>query len=267
MRPDAAERPVGSQRALARLRLGEAVFGTLQSMPTSVVTEIAVWSGYDFVILDCEHAIHDEAAHLAALQVISGSSAFAMVRVRPGDLSAVGRYLDFGADGILMPDVKSPAEAQAFVAAAKHAPDGTRPMTGGSARATRYGLADSEVAERPLLVAMIESGQAVATITAIAATPGLDGLVIGPYDLAADLGTPQEFSSPAYREAFAQIERTAIENGLLLGSRIHPGFPIERLLSGGHRFILVAGDIMALRDGYRAHLEAVRSASAKVQQR
>jgi 2-keto-3-deoxy-L-rhamnonate aldolase RhmA/pimeloyl-ACP methyl ester carboxylesterase len=244
--------------ALARLRLGEAVFGALQSIPTPVVTEIAVWSGYDFVILDCEHAIVDETAHLAALQVIAGSDAFAVVRVRPGDLSAVGRYLDIGADGILLPDVRSAAEAQAFVAAAFPAPAGTRSSTGGSARATRYRLVSSEPRARPLLLAMIEGAQAVSAISAIAATPGLDGLVIGPYDLAADLGAPEDFSTPAYREAFAEVARAAVRAGILLGSRSHPGFPIERLLDAGHRFILLSSDAAALRDGYRAHLEAVR---------
>jgi 2-keto-3-deoxy-L-rhamnonate aldolase RhmA/pimeloyl-ACP methyl ester carboxylesterase len=244
--------------ALARLRLGEPVFGALQSIPTPMVTEIAVWSGYDFVILDCEHAIVDETAHLAALQVISGSDAFAVVRVRPGDLSAVGRYLDIGADGILLPDVRSAAEAQAFVAAAFHAPAGTRSSTGGSARATRYRLVNNEPRARPLLLAMIEGAQAVSAISAIAATPGLDGLVIGPYDLAADLGVPEDFSMPVYRETFAAVERAAVRAGILLGSRSHPGFSIERLLDAGHRFILLSSDAAALRDGYRAHLEAVR---------
>jgi|SRR5579871_1150852 len=248
---------VSRPTALARLRLGEPVYGALQSIPTPMVTEIAVWSGYDFVILDCEHAIVDETAHLAALQVIAGSDAFSVVRVRPGDLSAVGRYLDIGADGILLPDVRNAAEAQAFVAAGFHAPAGTRSSTGGSARATRYRLVTGEPRARPLLLAMIEGAEAVSAISAIAATPGLDGLVIGPYDLAADLGSPEDFSTPTYRKAFAEVERAALHAGLLLGSRSHPGFPIARLLDAGHRFILLSSDAAALRDGYRAHLEAV----------
>jgi 2-keto-3-deoxy-L-rhamnonate aldolase RhmA len=82
--------------------------------------------------------------------------------------------------------------------------------------------------------------------------------VIGPHDLAADLGTDNDFAAPAYHAAFSKIEEAATRAGVLLGSRTHPGFPIERLLGAGHSFILASGDVSALRDGYRAHLEAAR---------
>lgn len=250
--------------ALARLRQGQAVFGTLQSIPTSLVTEIAVLSGYDFVILDCEHAVLDEPSHVASLQVISSSDAFSIVRVRPKDFDAVGRYLDFGADGILLPDVQSAAQAREFVAAANQGPKGTRSSTGGSARALRYGIGSKVPAAQPLLLAMIEGTAAVAAIDEIATTAGLDGLVIGPHDLAADLGIADDFSTSAYAQAFAAVERAGARAGLLLGTRAHPGYPVERLLQCGHRFILVGADIAALRDGYRANLDAAKASGTRL---
>lgn len=250
--------------ALARLRKGHASFGTLQSLPTSIVTEIAVLSGYDFVILDCEHTVLDERSHVASLQVISGSDAFGVVRVRQQDFSAVGRYLDLGADGILLPDVQSASEAREFVAAATLGPKGTRSSTGGSARALRYGIGGKVPAARPLLLAMIEGAAAVAAIDEIAATPGLDGLVIGPNDLAADLGTTDDFSTTEYAQAFRAVERAATRAGLILGTRAHRGYPVERLLKSGHRFILVDADVAALREGYRSNLDAAKGAGANL---
>ncbi len=250
--------PPNLRGALARLRSGQPVFGLVQTAPGPFVTELAVWSGFDFVVVDCEHGIIDEPAHVASLQVISGSEAFAVVRVRPGDVGAISRYLDFGAAGILMPNVRTPAEATALVAAATYGPKGTRSSTGSALRAARYGLGPQTDPAPPLLLAMIESAQGVENIGAIAQTPGLDGLVIGPYDLSADLGCANDFSAAAYTRAFTEIERAAARTGRLLGSAAFPGFPVQRLLSAGHRFIVASVDTLALRDGFRSHLAAAR---------
>jgi 4-hydroxy-2-oxoheptanedioate aldolase len=253
---------VSSGSALSRLAASQPVFGALQTIPSAALTEIAIGSGYDFIILDCEHGVLDEPAILASLQVIDGSPAFAVVRVRPRDFEAVGRYLDHGADGILLPDVRTAAETQAFVDAATFGPRGTRSSSGTDTPASRYGAGKSPL-EPVLLLAMVESADAVARINAIAATPGLGGLVIGPHDLAADLGAPDDFATSAYQAAFVRVEQAAIHAGVVLGTRTHAGFDAERLIDAGHRFILVCGDIIALRDGYRAHLETARQGQAR----
>ena len=251
---------VNTTQALGRLRRLEPVFGLIQTIPVPALTELAVWSGYDFVILDGEHGIADEPAHLACLQAISGSDAFAAVRVQPGNFGAVGRYLDLGAHAILMPDVQTPADAAALVAAATHGPKGTRSSTG-SARVSRYGLGRL-TDEPPLLLAMIESQKAVRHIAAIVATPGISGVVIGPSDLSADLDCPNDFSSSAYLQAFRQIERAATDARLVFGTKPHPGFELEQLLAAGHRFIIAAADINILRDGYCTQLAAARAGLA-----
>jgi 4-hydroxy-2-oxoheptanedioate aldolase len=223
-----------------------------------MLTELAVWAGFDFVIVDCEHGVVDEQAHLASLQVLTGSSAFAIVRVRAGDLGAVSRYLDLGAPAIMMPNVQSAAEAKGFVAAANFAPAGTRSSTGNAMRGARYGLGAPLSSDAPLLFAMVEGRRALAQITAIVATPGLAGIVIGPYDLSADLGCQNNFEASAYTEAFAAIESAALQAGLILGTSAHPGFPLRRLLDAGHRLLITSVDVLALRDGLRAQLAAAR---------
>lgn len=251
---------MNSRSALTQLLQHKPAIGLIQTIPTPALTELAVWSGFDFVILDCEHGVVDEPAQLACLQIIAGSPAFAAVRVRPGNLSAVGRYLDFGADAILMPDVQTPVEAAALVAAATLGPRGTRSSTG-SARAYRYGLS-SPSREPPLLLALIESKCAVDNVAEIVATPGLGGVVIGPSDLSADLECANNFSAPAYRSAFAEVEKAATAANVLLGTKPHPGYPLERLLAAGHRFIIAVADINVLREGFRSQLKSARAVAA-----
>jgi 4-hydroxy-2-oxoheptanedioate aldolase len=235
------------------------LFGALQAFPSTLVTEIALWSGFDFIIIDCQHGVIDEPAQIAALQIISRSDALAVVRVRRRDFDAVSRYLDFGCDAILLADVQTPGDATQLVAAATHGRHGTRSSSAGT-RANRFGTdLDAHcgmAGAPPALLAMIEGHAGLQCIDAIAATPGLTGLVIGPNDLAHDLGCPNDFASPAYEAAFALIERAASREQLLLGSKVHPGFPAQRLAQNGHRLIVASSDSAALRDGFRAHLGA-----------
>src|ERR1700759_2382929 len=85
-----------------RVRAGEPIFGLIQTIPEPTLTELAVWCGYDLVVIDCEHGVIDETRQLACLQVATHAGAACGVRIRPDDFGAVGRYLDWGADAILM---------------------------------------------------------------------------------------------------------------------------------------------------------------------
>jgi 4-hydroxy-2-oxoheptanedioate aldolase len=243
-------------RGLTELQGGQPAYGVLQIMPSPLITEMITWSGYNFVILDCEHGLVDESSQVASLQVLTASDVFAVVRVRPGDHISVGRYLDFGADAILMPDVRSAAATAAFIAAARHGPVGTRSSAGRGVRNERYGMPGFQP-KKPLLLAMIESGEAVAEVEEIARTPGLDGLVIGPFDLAADLGVKDDFSGAVYGQAFERVERACKEQRLILGSAPHPTYPVSRLLASGHRLILTTFDTTALRDGLQMRRDAM----------
>jgi 4-hydroxy-2-oxoheptanedioate aldolase len=243
--------------ARARLARGEPLFGVIQTIPAPALTELAVWSGYDFVILDREHGEVDEAAHLSSLRALSGSSALIGVRVRSADYTNVGRYLDFGADVIVMPDVQSATEAAQFVAAGTAGPRGTR-SSSRAVRAVRYGLDTSDQARAPLLWATIESATGVAAVADIAETPGLCGVIVGPSDLSADLGCPYEFTSSSYTRAIAVIEQALQAARLPMGTIVHPGFPVERLLAAGHRLIIVTADVAIVREGLATQLAAAR---------
>lgn len=223
--------------ALERLRRREPVFGVMQTLASTRVTEAALAAGFDFVMLDCEQGVVDDDVHVAALALIRGSTAFSAVRVKPGDLDAVDRYLARGADAILMPDVRDRSSAAAFA---------TRANNGA-----------------PLLFAMIESSEGVRNAAVIAETPGIAGLVIGPHDLAENLGAPKDFTRPAFTRAVGAVEKAATEAGILLGGGAYAGFPLERLLAKGHSLILAGSDVAALNHGYQAQFEATLAKSKR----
>jgi 2-keto-3-deoxy-L-rhamnonate aldolase RhmA len=229
------------------------VFGIIQTIPSPTITELALLSGYDFVILDCEHAIVDESSQLASLQIMSASEAFSAVRVRTGDYAAVSRYLDLGADCILMPDLKTATAAKAFVAASLTGWQGTR-SSSSSTRSNHYGTLTT-APEPPVLIAMIESADALQHLPAIASTPGIDGLLIGPNDLSADLRIPGDFNNPIFTRAVAAVAKAAADAHLILGGGVYPGAVVQRLLDTGHTFILNGSDVAALRNTFRAAVQ------------
>jgi 4-hydroxy-2-oxoheptanedioate aldolase len=239
--------------ALARLRGGEPVFGMFQTFPESALTEVAAWCGYDFVIVDCEHGVVDEAAQIEVFRAISSSNAFSLVRVRPGDESAVARYLDFGADGVIVPDVRTPEQAKRIAFAA------TSRWTGGL-RFDRYGLRQGIRAERiPLVVVLIESAEGVRNAPAILEIEGISGVIVGSGDLSLSLGRPGDFANPAYLSAVERVETAARRLGKILGAKPYPGFPIPTLLEHGHRLIIVGRDMNLITSAFATALAQAKS--------
>ncbi len=239
--------------ALERLRKGEPVFGLFQTFPESTVTEVAAWCGYDFVIVDCEHGVVDEAAQIEVLRAVSASSAFSLVRVRAGDESAVARYLDFGADGVIVPDVRTPEQAKRIAFAA------TGRWTGGL-RVARYGLQQKgEQAERmPLVVVLIESVEGVRNAAAILGIDGIGGVIVGSGDLSLSLGRPGDFADSTYLSAVETVETEARRLGKILGAKPYPGFPIPVLLERGHRLIIIGRDMNLIQSAFAAALAEAR---------
>ena len=238
-------------KALQRLRKGAAVFGIFQTFPDAGIAELAVWCGYDFVILDCEHGVADEAAQLHSLRAIANSEAFSIVRVRPGVEGAVARYLDFGADGVMVPDVRTPEHAKRIAFAALER------WTGGL-RGDRYGFADAETQAKPLVMVLIESVEGVDNIDAILDIEGIDGVIIGSGDLSTQLGIPGNFAAPAYRAAVDKVEAAARARGKIIGAKPYEGFPLATLLERGNRLIMIGRDVGLFKKAFVENLAAAK---------
>lgn len=246
-----------------RLSAKRALIGLLQSRPDPAIAEMAGMCGYDFLILDDEHGTFGGSDHLQTFQAIGFTDMAAFVRLRGHDVQALGRYLDMGADGIVVPNVTCAEQAVALVRAMDYAPAGTRGFGAAAHRATRYGMDIAAHLNSPRggasLVVLIESALGVANVDEILSVDGVDGAFIGPNDLTASLGCPGEFSSPVYAEAITQIEHAASTRHKIFGTGPHPGYPIETLLARGHRLLVLGADMPLFREAMSAQVAKANS--------
>lgn len=252
-----------------RSKLGSVhpAFGVLQSSAQPIFTEIAADVGLDFLVLDGEHGQFSDGDCLVALLALKGSATAALIRTSGIDPPLMARMLDLGVDGVIVPDIRTTEQAQVIARAMRHAPEGSRGNAGPLARRARYRFEDSAVSdaadERPLLVAMIESAQGAANAPAIAAVPGIDALVIGPFDLSADLGRGGDFATHDYRDAVESIERATRQYGKAVGTAPHPGFGVEQLVARGHRLILLSADVVLMRESLVSLVKNARGVESR----
>src|SRR5579871_4331060 len=165
------------------------VHSAILAIPDAGVAGILGHSGFDYVVIDAEHAPFTLESMRGCVDALAASPAASVIRVAANDPVHVKQALDLGADGVQVPTVHDAGGAAAAVSAARYSPEGTRGV--GLGHASRYGANAQEYLAsanaRIAVIAMIESARGVENASEIAATPGLDGVVIGPFDLSADL--------------------------------------------------------------------------------
>lgn len=191
----------------ARLAAGEQLVGVLLRMPAEELTEMVAVSGFDFIVIDCEHGPADVADLRSHLALAACHGVEVLVRVGSAEPALVLRALDQGAAGIIAPHIDSAADAQALVDSVHYPPLGHRGFATYS-RAGRFGLTDpgehrQRLVEETLLIGMIESPAGVARAAEILAVPGIDGTMIG----TADLGASRTASDPALADLVAEVHR------------------------------------------------------------
>jgi 4-hydroxy-2-oxoheptanedioate aldolase len=143
-------------------------------------------------------------------------------------------------------------------------PKGTRGVGASMHRATRYGLDFAPHLEAPregaALLVIIESTLGAANAEDILGVEGVDGVVLGPFDLSADAGRVGDFTTPAFVEAVARVERAASTRGKILGTAPYRGSPADALLARGHRLLIVGSDVSLIREAMTGQLEKARAA-------
>ncbi|WP_366552670.1 HpcH/HpaI aldolase family protein [Aquibaculum sediminis] len=204
------------------LRKGRTQFGLWSTLSSPFATEVVAGSGYDWLLLDTEHSPGDPLTVLPQLQVLAGYPTVSpVVRPAANDTVLIKRFLDAGAQTLLIPYVQTKTEAEAAVRATRYPPDGVRGVSA-LTRATRFGREEeyfARAAEDICVIVQIETQAALDGLEAIAAVPGIDALFVGPADLAASLGYGANQAHPDMRatviETINRIRAAGKPAGLL----------------------------------------------------
>jgi 4-hydroxy-2-oxoheptanedioate aldolase len=241
-----------------RWAAGGETLGFWLSVPSFLTAEITARQPVDYVCVDTQHGVVDYQASVAMIQAIELSGGTPIVRVPWNEPGIIGKSLDAGAYGVIVPMVNSRAEAEAVVRAARYAPDGSRswgPVIPGMRRKDNRGWAAEHVAVIP----MIETAEAVANLDEILSVPGVDAIYVGPADLSISLGLApgNNDGDTLFDDALTTIVAACERHGIVAG--IHAtGALTPRRREQGFRMITVTSDALAVRAGYASELAAAR---------
>jgi 4-hydroxy-2-oxoheptanedioate aldolase len=246
----------------AALRDGRPQIGLWSSFCSSLVAELLAHTGYDWIVVDSEHAPNDPADVLVQLQAMTGGSAEPMVRVPWNDPVLIKRILDVGGRTLLVPFVQSAEEARDAVAATRYPPHGIRGVSV-APRANRFGRVPGYLqnAERDIcVVVQLETRAALGEIEAIAAVDEVDGLFIGPGDLSADLGHLGNPAHPEVQEAIADACRRIRAAGKPAGILAPVEADARRYFDMGFAYVAIGSDVGLLASASAAVLNRMREA-------
>ncbi|MFB7273041.1 HpcH/HpaI aldolase/citrate lyase family protein [Streptomyces sp. NPDC056244] len=256
--------PSGTPAAFATaLRARERLIGYWSVLDSPVSTERIARLGYDYVALDAQHGLLAYQGILASLTAIDtkGSTAVGLVRVEANDPAPIGRALDAGAAGVIVPLVDTAEDAAAAVAAVRYPPLGRRSY-GPMRSALRIGPVPAEAHAQTVVLAMIETADGLANVAEICATEGLDGVYVGPSDLRIGIGGASS-SDPAVSERFeaalVTIREAAAAAGIAAGIHNADGASAARRLAEGFTFATVSSDLVHLEQAAGHHLAAARA--------
>ncbi|WP_380170499.1 HpcH/HpaI aldolase/citrate lyase family protein [Kineococcus sp. DHX-1] len=228
------------------------LFGGWICSGSPVAAEIMAGSGLDFVLVDMEHAPNGLESVLAQLHAVSGYPVVPVVRVAAADEVLLKQVLDLGARTVLVPMVSTPEQAADVAAATRYPPLGRRGVGSALARSARWNRVEGylrNAADHVSVLVQVETPDGVRNARAIAATPGIDGVLVGPADLAASMGLLGQQDHP---DVVAAVESTLVEvraAGRPAGVNAFDPALAHRYVEAGARFLLVGADVVLLARG------------------
>lgn len=246
-----------------KLSKGELTIGSWITLGHPAIAEIMAAAGFDWLVLDMEHSVLELSEIQTLIQVLDGQQCPAIVRLTSNHPDQIKRVMDAGATGVMVPMVKSAADAKAAVQGVYYPPRGQRGV--GLARAQGYGARFQQyrkwLEDNAVIVAMIEHVDAVNAIDEILAVDGIDAYIIGPYDLSGSMGRPGELDHPEVQSAIAQVLEAGQRSGKPGG--IHVIEPnqeeLQRRIAAGFNFLGYGLDIRILDSLCRSHMQNIRA--------
>lgn len=205
-----------------KLKKREVSFGSWLTIPHPSIIEIMSSAGFEWLTIDIEHSAIDIATLQNLVAHVQANKMEALVRVSKNEEVIIKRVMDAGANGVIVPMVKNAEEARQAVSWVKYPPLGSRGV--GLSRAQHYGTAFNEynkwVQEEAVVIAQIEHIEGVNNLSEILDVEGIDGIIVGPYDLSASMGKPGMFYDDDVKEVLARIDKITLEKSRSLGFHV-----------------------------------------------
>lgn len=250
-----------------KIRAREQAVGYWVVLDSPVSTERVARLGYDYVALDAQHGLFGYSGMMHGLLAIdAGQTSVGLVRVEGNSPAAIGKALDAGAVGIIVPLVNAAEDAAEAVRAAKYPPHGERSY-GPMRSALRVGPVPAESDATTLVFAMIETPDGLQNVEEIAAVPGIDGVYVGPSDLALAVGARfpgDPDTAEVFDAALVRVAAAAEAAGVAAGIHNATGELAAERLAAGYTFATVASDLTHLEIAAKAHLDAARVTAAAI---
>ena len=237
---------------------GKPAFGYAMHLGSPIVAEVMARTGIDFLLVEMQHGAWGHDSAFAALMGITGGSAVPMARIAKNDYFLIGKMLDQGCMGIIVPMVDTAADAKAAADACRLPPQGNRSWGMGRARA--YGDDYLLWADEQVYVAVqIESKTAVDNAEAIMATPGVDGCWIGPNDLGLSMGIhPRDIpKSEEHARALEKVKEACKNTGKILGLSCSSPEEAAQRSKDGYRFLTASSDANLMLSAARAGMKTM----------
>lgn len=242
---------------LARWRAGEPTFGFWSMTANPALSEYAATTSVDWILWDMQHGLISDTDLAGLFRSVLGTSVLPMARVGANDPFLIGRVLDAGSAGVVVPLVNTAGEAAAAVAACRFPPHGTRSF--GPNRVTLVtGTLDPRIIEDVACIVMVETAMGLDHVEAIAATPGVDAILVGPSDLALGLGLAFDDRSAPHESAVRRILAACRANRVAAGIVLSSGEAAQKHVAMGFQFVNVASDVGIVAEGLTRELKVAR---------
>lgn len=251
-----------SDRLRNKVNLKTLTLGSWITLGHPAIAEIMASAGFDWLVVDLEHSVIDLEVAGDLIRTIDLCGAAPLVRLTSNDRNQIKRVMDAGAHGIIVPMVNTPEEALRAVAATRYAPVGSRGV--GLARAQGYGANFQNYlkwqSEGPVIIVQIEHKDAVDELEAILKVPGIDGFIVGPYDLSCSMGIAGQFEQAEFVHTIKRIHEIGQQVGSLVGMHIvEPDLQqLEQMARDGYNFIAYSVDIRLLDIGARQGIARIK---------
>jgi 4-hydroxy-2-oxoheptanedioate aldolase len=236
-----------------RLGIDRPAIGTFVNLGSALATEACAMAGLDWLLVDLEHGSGSEDALVGQVLAAAVHDVPLIVRVESLERIRVGRVLDLGVAGVMIPRVADSAEATRVARWARYPPDGERGMATYN-RACGFGTRTEALAranDQVTVIIQVETHGALEEVEEIAATAGVDALFVGPLDLSQALGVQGDYEAPVFQEAVARVARAAADHGIVAGILARDREAADRYAASGFGLIAVGSDFTFLMDGAR----------------